>query len=132
MAMALTCARRDCADYNKDLTHPDRHNVDPGTGLETCLSCGAYLAERPVVWALREGRPGPDPSPEPWEGSWTRDGEAWAIRLWMPDNDHRDDEPEEGHKVRITTRSGKVQVVRLGRLLDVTRRSITFAAPERK
>lgn len=128
--MALTCVRRDCASFDADLTSPHNHGIDPSLGLETCLSCGAFLAKRSITSMLNKAREGADP--EPWEGSWAKDGGSWVIRLWMPDNDHREDEPEEGHEVRITTRAGKVQVVRLGRLLDRNRRSITFAAPERK
>ena len=68
----------------------------------------------------------------PWKGSWAKDGGGgWAIRLWMPDNDHREGEPREGDKVRITTKAGKVQALRLGERLGSSRRSMLFAAPAR-
>ena len=125
--MPLICTRHDCTDRNADVTSPHNHGIHAPSGLETCLCCGSFLAKRSIIAVLSK-----DGSPEPWEGSWTKAGDTWAIRLWMPDNDHREDDPKEGHKVRITTRAGKVQVVRLGAFLDNDRRSITFAAPERK
>jgi len=128
--MGLTCTRRECAD--KDLTDPRSHGIDPGTGLETCRGCGSFLMERDrITTAIDTDRRARGEQP-PWEGSWAKDGGGWAIRLWMPDNDHREEEPQEGDPVRITTRSGKVQVVKLGRLLDTNRKSMTFAAPARK
>jgi hypothetical protein len=130
--VALICTRHDCNARGDDLTSPHNHGIDPASGLETCLSCGSFLAERSNLAVLVAAERRERGEPEPWEGSWTKAGDAWAIRLWMPDNDHREDDPKEGHKVRITTRSGKVQVVRLGAFLDNDRRSITFAAPERK
>lgn len=130
--MALTCVRHDCDAQGDDLTSPHNHGIHASTGLETCLFCGSFLAVRDnltmIVAAERRERG----ELEPWEGRWVKDGDTWAIRLWMPDNDHRDDDPEEGHKVRITTRAGKVQIVRLGACLDTNRRSITFAAPEKR
>ena len=130
--MALTCTREDCSRRDEDATSPHNHAFHAPSGLETCLSCGSFLAERDNLAFLLTTVGREDGVEPPWKGSWTRDGDGWVIRLWMPDNDHREDEPAPGHRVRITTRAGKVQVLRLGERLDETRKAITFAGPPRR
>jgi hypothetical protein len=123
----MHCTRRDCSDRNQLVTD---HGTAPDTGLPLCFNCGDYLSARalPLRHTLAGGAPG---SGEPWEGSWGRVGDEWGLRVYMPDNDHREDDPEEGHEIRVTTRKGRVSVMKLGPLLASTRSTRTFAAPPR-
>ena len=123
----MHCTRRDCSDRNQLVTD---HGTDPGTGLPTCRNCGDFLSAQPLPLrtALAGGAPG---SGEPWEGSWGRIGDEWGLRIFMPDNDHRDDSPERGHEVRVTTRKGRVAVMKLGPLVTSTRTAYVFEAPTR-
>jgi len=123
----MHCTRRDCSDRNQLVTDP---GTDPGTGLPICWNCGDYLSAQPLPLrhTLAGGAPG---SGDPWEGSWGRVGDEWGLRVYLPDNDHREDDPEEGHEIRVTTRKGRVSVMKLGPLLASTRTTLSFAAPPR-
>ena len=126
----MHCTRRDCSDRNQLVTD---HGTDPGTGLPTCRNCGDYLSARPLPLrtALAGGAPG---SGEPWEGYWGRvNGKGeWCLQVYMPDNDHRDGWPDEGDEIRVTTRSGRVAVMKLGRQIGKTRTTLSFEAPPRR
>ena len=115
----------------------DWHEYGDLAGFSYCNNCGGFLSDLPkrdktadVAVAVAVAVKGEQP---PWEGSWAKDGGGgWAIRLWMPDNDHREGEPREGDKVRITTKAGKVQALRLGERLGSSRRSATFNGPPKR
>lgn len=105
------------------------HGTDPDTGLPTCTNCGDVLSAQPLP--LRHTLASASTAKLPWEGSWGRVGDEWGLRIYMPDNDHREDDPEEGHEIRVTTRKGRVALMKLGPLLASTRTTYTFAAPPR-
>ena len=125
----MHCTRHDCRDRDRLVTD---HGTDPDTGLPTCWKCGDYLSARalPLRHTLAGGAPG---SGEPWEGSWGRiNGEGpWCLRVYMPDNDHRNGWPVEGDEIRVTTRKGRVALMKLGDQIGKTRTTLSFAAPPR-
>jgi len=127
-----------CGDYLSEAPLPLRHRMGPPAPAPVYPEPAPY-PEPALARLLNAGHPPPPEKPrpfrprvEPWEGSWGRVGDnGWGLRIYMPDNDHRDDDPEEGQKIRVTTRKGRVSLYRLGPLLTKTRTTYTFAAPPR-
>ena len=129
MTVCIRCRSRESDPY-----------TDPDTGIDHCRVCGDWLVEAGPGRGRSPSRSFTDPLPEAtpgraihWQGSWTRlpDGETWGLRIYLPDNPARDDLPEEGQKVMVYTKKGRVSLMELGPLVDQTEHVWRFAAPDR-